>query len=307
MVRCQCNHLTYFAILLQNSPTVMEEALLAPLTYLTIIGCSLSASASLITIVLYIFSRKKLHDSTTKIHMNLLGALLFLNISFLASEPQASVNSPGLCSAAAIFLHYSLLCSLTWMAIEGFHLYMLIIRVYRLYISRYLLKLCSVGWGLPGVAVMITLLIKREVYGMLVVPGSSAYRNSTMCWITSCYHIVHTLNLVYFGGIILFNMTVLIMVVQRLRKLRANPQEQERTSCKDTVTVLGLTCLLGAAWAPALISFGVLTISQIFLFTILNSLQGVFICVWYCALRCHSQEVPQDGASPVDLNDSCIA
>ncbi|KAJ6666189.1 hypothetical protein lerEdw1_001094 [Lerista edwardsae] len=276
MVLCQCNHLTYFAILLQTAPIAVEEALLAPLTYLTIIGCSISSLACLITIFLYIFSRKKLHDSTTKIHMNLLGALFFLNAAFLVSEPQASVKA-WMCAATAVFLHYSLLCSLTWMAIEGFHLYMLVIRVYRSYISRYLLKLCSVGWGLPGLAVMIILLINRDVYGTHAVYSSSSYRNSTMCWITHPYRIVHTLNLIYFGGIILFNMTILIMVVQRLRKLRANPQQQERNSLKDAMTVLGLMCLLGAAWALAFTSFGVFTIPQIFLFTVLNSLQGKYL------------------------------
>ncbi|XP_053127535.1 adhesion G-protein coupled receptor G5 [Hemicordylus capensis] len=290
MVVCQCDHLTYFAVLLQISPGPVDKALLAPLTYLTIIGCSISASACLIIIFSYFCCRKTPHDSTTTIHMNLLGALFLLNVSFLASEPAASLGSLWwLCRITAIVLHYSLLCTLTWMAIEGFHLYLLVIRVYNSYLRHYLPKLCSLGWGLPGLAVAIIFLIKKDVYGTHTVSTSSAYRDGTMCWITPQYHIVHTLNLVYFGCIMLFNMIILYMVVQRLRQLRTKPHQQQEHFCKDTVTVLGLTCLLGTVWTLAFFSFGVFRIPQIFLFTILNSLQGFCICLWYWGLRFHSQ------------------
>ncbi|XP_061449927.1 adhesion G-protein coupled receptor G5 [Rhineura floridana] len=293
MVLCQCNHLTYFAVLLQISPATLDEGLLVPLTYITDVGCSISAFACLLTIFLHIFSRKIQHDSTRKIHMNLLGALFLLNMSFLASKFPVPVH--WLCTVAAIFLHYSLLCCLTWLAIEGFHLYILMIRVYNSYIRRYLLKLCSVGWGFPGLAVMITFLSRNSIYGLHVIKTSSAYSNSTMCWITS--PIVHHLNLIYCSGIIVFNMAVLTLVVWRLRQLRANPHQHEGHFCKDMVTVLGLTCLLGATWALVFISFGVFSVPQIFLFTILNSLQGVFFCLWYCTVRSHSQENPSTRCS----------
>uniref|UniRef100_A0A8C5SM01 Adhesion G protein-coupled receptor G3 n=1 Tax=Laticauda laticaudata TaxID=8630 RepID=A0A8C5SM01_LATLA len=145
VVVCKCNHLTYFAVLLQLSSESLDENLLVPLTYLSDIGCGISASACFITIFLYLFTRKLYHDSTTKIHINLLGALFFLNVSFLISK--TLVGHLWWCSIVAAFLHYSLLCSLTWMAIEGFHLYLLVIKVYNSYISRYLLKLSAVGWG----------------------------------------------------------------------------------------------------------------------------------------------------------------
>ncbi|XP_054856648.1 adhesion G-protein coupled receptor G5 [Eublepharis macularius] len=288
IVLCQCYHLTYFAVLLEISPVTLDEGLLVPLTYITSIGCTMSAAACLLTTCLYVCSRKKQHNSTTKIHINLLEALFCLNTSFLVSRLLAPVTSEWPCQVAALFLHYSLLCCLTWMALEGFHLYMLTIRVYNLYIRCYLLKLCAVGWGLPGLAVMTILMINKEAYSIYSVKTSSAYSNSTMCWITSLE--VHYFNLIYLSGTVLFNMSILTLVVQQLRRLKAHPHQQKENPCRNVVAVLGLTCLLGATWTLPFVSFGVFSIPQIFLFTVLNSLQGLFICLWYCALRCHSQE-----------------
>ncbi|XP_063169154.1 adhesion G-protein coupled receptor G5 [Candoia aspera] len=285
VVLCKCSHLTYFAVLLQLSSGTLDEKLLPPLTYLSDIGCGISASACVITIFSYIFSRKIYHDSTTKIHINLLGALLLLNVSFPSSK--LFVALPWLCSTIAAFLHYSLLCSLTWTAIEGFHLYMLVIKVYNAYISRYLLKLCAVGWGSPVFIILISFLSKHDIYGPHPIRTSSQYKNRSMCWITSST--LHLVTFAYFGVAIFFNMIILMMVVQKLRQLRAHPlHRHEEHPCKDVGTVLGVTCLLGATWTLAFMSFGVFLVPQIFLFTIFNTLQGAIICLWYCFLRCRS-------------------
>ncbi|XP_077166560.1 adhesion G-protein coupled receptor G5 isoform X2 [Paroedura picta] len=293
-VVCQCDHLTYFAVLL-ISPPALDESLLAALNYITSIGCSVSAAACLLTACLYHCSRKKPQDFTKKIHMHLLEALFSLYISFLVSTLLPSVTTAWQCQAAAIFLHFSLLSGMTWMALEGFHLYMLVIRVYNLYIRCYLLKLCAVGWGLPGLAVFTIFLINKQVYGIHNIKTSSLHSNKSMCWIRSIE--VHYFNLIYLSGTVLFNMSILTLVVRQLRRLGANSPQQEEHSCRDTVTVLGLTCLLGTTWTLAFVSFGVFSTPQLFLFTILNSLQGLFICLWYCTLRCHSQASVSKGTS----------
>ncbi|EMP32531.1 hypothetical protein UY3_10320 [Chelonia mydas] len=275
VVLCLCKHLTYFAVLLKISSAPIDEAILVPLTYISMVGCSVSAAASLLTILHYLASRKKSRDYTTKIHMNLLGALFLLNASFLLSEPLALVHSTWLCKGTAAFLHYSLLCCLTWMAIEGFHLYLLLIKVYNLYIRRYVLKLCAVGWGLPALAVVSILIFKQESYGLHIIETDTGYNNATMCWITDKARNVHyILNLGYAGITIFFNTVILVTVVRMLRKLRSDVNNQKEQVKKDLVTVLGLTCLLGMTWALAFLSFGVFLIPQLILFTIINSLLG---------------------------------
>ncbi|XP_060109808.1 adhesion G-protein coupled receptor G5 [Heteronotia binoei] len=278
---------------LQISPPALDKGLLVALIYITSIGCGVSAAACLLTACLYYCSRRKQQDFTSKIHMYFLEALFFLYTSFLISGPLASITIVWPCQVAAVFLHYSLLCGLTWMALEGFHLYMLVIRVYNLYIRCYLLKLCAVGWGLPGLAVMTILLINKQAYGIHSTKMSSLHNNMTMCWITSIE--VHYFNFIYLSSTVVFNMSILILVVRQLRQLRANSPQQKEHSCRDTVTVLGLTCLLGTTWTLAFISFGVFSIPQVFLFTILNSLQGLFICLWCCTLKCRSQASLEGG------------
>ncbi|XP_065422928.1 adhesion G-protein coupled receptor G5 [Chrysemys picta bellii] len=298
VVLCQCNHLTYFAVLLKISSAPIDKAILAPLTYISMVGCSVSAAASLLTILHYLASRKKSRDYTAKIHMNLLGALFLLNVFFLLSGPLASVQSTWLCRGTAAFLQYSLLCCLTWMAIEGFHLYLLLIKVYNVYIRRYVLKLCAVGWGLPALAVVSILIFKEETYGLHIIETDTGYDNATMCWITDKAQDVHyILNVGYAGITILFNMVILVTVMRMLRKLRSNMNSQKERVKKDLVTVLGLTCLLGTTWALAFLGFGVFLIPQLILFTIINSLLGFFICLWYCTIRREPDPSSSTGSS----------
>ena len=91
--------------------------------------------------------RKVNADDASKIHLSLTIALILLNVHFLPSHTVAEMSSPGLCLYMALSLHYSLLATFSWMTLEGFHLYLLLIKVFNIYIRRYLLKLSVVGWG----------------------------------------------------------------------------------------------------------------------------------------------------------------
>lgn len=91
--------------------------------------------------------RKKPRDYTVKVHMNLLLAVFLLDVSFLLSEPVALTGSEAGCRASAVFLHFSLLACLSWMGLEGYNLYRLVVEVFGTYVPGYLLKLSAVGWG----------------------------------------------------------------------------------------------------------------------------------------------------------------
>ncbi|XP_063188577.1 adhesion G-protein coupled receptor G5 isoform X1 [Chroicocephalus ridibundus] len=242
-VICRCNHLTYFAVLLLPVGA-LTPAQLASLTHITTVGCSLSATATLCTLLLCCFSRQWLRDNTTRIHMHLLAALLLLNCSFLLSAPLAA-GAEGLCQAVAALLHASLLCALAWMAAEAFHLLLLLVKVYNIYIQRYLLKLSLFAWGLPVLAVAAVFVFKRDTYGYHTISTSGDYRNTTMCWLTSSP--AHYATLCYAGLILLFNTLVLGRVAVILRRIR----QQKGQAWKDWATVLGLTCLLGTTWGLA--------------------------------------------------------
>ena len=94
-----------------------------------------------------LFDRTIRTDVSMKVHINLAIALILLNVHFLPSHTVAELSSPGLCLYVALSLHFSLLATFSWMAVEGFHLYLLLIRVFNIYVRRYLLKISLVGWG----------------------------------------------------------------------------------------------------------------------------------------------------------------
>nr|XP_054311003.1 adhesion G-protein coupled receptor G5 isoform X2 [Pongo pygmaeus] len=293
-VLCRCNHLTYFAVLMQLSPALVPAELLAPLTYISLVGCSISIVASLITVLLH-FRFRKQSDSLTRIHMNLHASVLLLNIAFLLSPAFAMSPVPGsACTALAAALHYALLSCLTWMAIEGFNLCLLLGRVYNIYIRRYVLKLGVLGWGAPALLVLLSLSVKSSVYGPCTIPvfdsweNGTAFQNMSICWVRS--PVVHSVLVMGYGGLTsLFNLVVLAWALWTLRRLRARVDAPSSRACHDTVTVLGLTVLLGTTWALAFFSFGVFLLPQLFLFTILNSLYGFFLFLWFCSQRCRSE------------------
>nr|XP_051702768.1 LOW QUALITY PROTEIN: adhesion G-protein coupled receptor G5 [Oryctolagus cuniculus] len=305
LVLCQCDHLTYFAVLMQFSGTRVPAELLAPLTYISLVGCSISVVASLLTVGLHFHARKQ-SDTTTRIHVNLHASVLLLNVAFLLSPALAGGPAPGAaCTALAAGLHYALLSCLTWVAIEGFHLYLLLGRVYNIYVRRYVFKLCALGWGLPALLVLLLLAAKSSVYGPQTIPiannlgNSTGFQNVSMCWLRS--PAIHSVLVMGYGGLTsLFNLVVLAWALRALRRLRAREKTRGSRACRDTVLVLGLTVLLGTTWALAFFSFGVFLVPQLFLFTIFNSLYGFFLFLWFCSRRCSSEaeaKVPMEAPS----------
>ncbi|CAH7079765.1 Adgrg5 [Phodopus roborovskii] len=290
-VLCRCNHLTYFAVLMLSGDPVPAE-LQVPLEYISLVGCSISIVASLLTMLLYAHSRKQ-SNSITRIHMNLHGSVLLLNVSFLLSSQMALPTVPkSVCMVLAATLHYALLSCLTWMAIEGCNLYLLLGRVYNVYIHRYLLKLCVLGWGFPALLVLLLLVIKSSVYGPCVISFSSSqdngtgFQNVSMCWVRS--RIVHSVLVMGYGGLTsLFNLVVLAWALWILCRLQTQEKALRPWAYRDTIMVLGLTVLLGTTWTLAFFSFSVFLLPQLFLFTIFNSLYGFFLFLWFCSHRCY--------------------
>lgn len=83
--------------------------------------------------------------------MQLTVAMFCLHLTFLLSSLLAQLlkekEDSSSCLVLGLVLHWSLLATLTWSALEGFHLYLLLIRVFNIYVRRYLLKLSLIGWG----------------------------------------------------------------------------------------------------------------------------------------------------------------
>nr|XP_005726489.1 PREDICTED: adhesion G-protein coupled receptor G5-like [Pundamilia nyererei] len=129
---CSCDHLSFFAVL-------VDKQLLHETTMKKCVS-------------------RRCPEKATGLHMQLTGAMFCLHLSFLLCsfwEWLRKNEDSSICLVLGLFLHWSLLATLTWSALEGFQIYLLLIRVFNIYIRRYLLKLCLVGWGFPTLVATI--------------------------------------------------------------------------------------------------------------------------------------------------------
>ncbi|GAA6225904.1 adhesion G-protein coupled receptor G5-like [Lates japonicus] len=283
-ITCSCDHLTYFGVLMVSAHLDPKDQEI--LSYITLIGCSISLFALVITVVIFITNRTVRGDVSMKIHINLAIALILLNLHFLPSHTVAALSSTGLCLYMAIAVHYSLLATFSWMALEGFHIYLLLVRVFNIYVKRYLLKLSVVGWGIPAVIVSLVVIIDRDAYGH--VPLDSSNSNSTLiCYIAnSTVKVVTTMGL--FGLVFIFNVILFGVTIRRIVSLRHSKESDCDRAKRDACTLLGISTLLGITWGLVFFSFGYLTTPGLYLFCTLSSLQGFFLFLWFVmSLRKH--------------------
>ncbi|NXL59684.1 AGRG2 protein, partial [Chordeiles acutipennis] len=281
---CSCNHLTSFAVLMNlygNTPLNPTQELV--LTFISYIGCGLSAIFLSITLVTYIAFEKIRRDYPSKILIQLCAALLLLNLIFLLDSWIALYDTRGLCIAVAVFLHYFLLVSFTWMGLEAFHMYLALVKVFNTYVRKYILKFCIVGWGLPAVVVSIVLAVSPDNYGLITTGKVSINGPDEFCWIKN-RTVFYITAVGYFCLIFLINISMFIVVLIQLCRIKKKKQlgAQRKTSIQDVRSVAGLTFLLGITWG-----FAFFTVNEVFtyLFTIFNTLQGFFIFIFYCVTK----------------------
>uniref|UniRef100_A0A4W5JPB3 Adhesion G protein-coupled receptor G3 n=1 Tax=Hucho hucho TaxID=62062 RepID=A0A4W5JPB3_9TELE len=284
---CSCNHLSFFAVLV-NSKLSVDPVNAANLGYISYIGSSFSVVFTTVTLVMYICLRKGQSEQSLGIHVQLTGALLFLHLSYLLSEwwvwHEADGAEGRVCLAFGLILHWALLSTFTWLAIEGFHLYMLLVRVFNIYVKKYLLKLSLVGWGIPTATVMACHF--SGVYGIhsFYMTGANNGSSTDICWISSATDspgvVVSYITVSgYLGLVFLFNTAMLGVVVVKIWGQRGKGR-----MWKDWATVLGLSCVLGVPWGLAFCTYGPLSLPGLYLFSIFNCFQGVFLFLWFLAL-----------------------
>ncbi|XP_012503312.1 PREDICTED: probable G-protein coupled receptor 97 [Propithecus coquereli] len=303
---CRCDHLTFFTLLLRP---VLDQATAKALKHISQAGCGVSMIFLAFTIALYIglrLSRQRFQsEDAPKIHVSLSASLFLLNLVFLVNVGSSSRVSDAACWARGAILHYFLLCVFTWMGLEAFHLYLLVIKVFNTYFGHYFLKLSLVGWGLPALIVVGT--GSANSYGLYAIHDQENRTSLELCWfregtaVHALYATVHG----YFFTTFLFSAVVLALVAWKIFTLSsARAGKEQRQNRKGVLTVLGLSSLVGVTWGLAVLT--PLGLSTIYIFTFLNSLQGVFIFCWFSILYFPSQSTAasSSGTARVDQTHS---
>ena len=107
------------------------------------------------------WAHRKLHQSRPQQTLfNIALSMLFSWVTFLAGFER--VDSEVGCLVVAALLHYLILASFLWMLVEGVLQFLLLVKVKKRAMSRYMIKTALPAWGmcLPyGVMVVVVVMV----------------------------------------------------------------------------------------------------------------------------------------------------
>ncbi|XP_064917697.1 adhesion G protein-coupled receptor L3 isoform X27 [Columba livia] len=279
---CSCNHLTNFAVLMAHVEVKHSDAVHdLLLDFITWVGILLSLVCLLICIFTFCFFRGLQSDRNT-IHKNLCISLFVAELLFLIGINRT--DQPIACAVFAALLHFFFLAAFTWMFLEGVQLYIMLVEVFESEHSRrkyfYL-----VGYGMPALIVAVSAAVDYRSYG-----------TEKVCWLRLDTYFIWSfigpatliimLNVIFLG-IALYKMFHHTAILKPESGCLDNINyEDNRPFIKSWVIgAIALLCLLGLTWAFGLMYINESTVIMAYLFTIFNSLQGMFIFIFHCVLQ----------------------
>ncbi|XP_075854294.1 adhesion G protein-coupled receptor E2-like [Microcebus murinus] len=274
---CRCSHLSSFAVLLAPYDVQEEDPVLAVVTY---VGLGLSLLCLLLAALTFLLCRA-IQNTSTSLHLQLSLCLFLAHLLFLTAidrtEPRA------LCALVAGALHYLYLAAFAWMLLEGLHLCLaarnLTVANYAR-VNRCVGKLMfPVGYGGPAVIVAISAACHPHLYG-----------TPARCWLHTHKGFIWTflgpVCTIFSINLVLFLVTFWI-VRKKLSSLNSDLSTLQKTRML-TFKATAQLCILGCTWCLGTLQVGPAARVMAYLFTIINSLQGVLIFLVYCLL---SQQV----------------
>ncbi|NXC46432.1 AGRG7 protein, partial [Penelope pileata] len=316
-LRCKCNHTTNFAVLMAFQ---IKYKYAKPLEYISYIGVGLSIAGLTITILFQIFTRKTRKSSITWMLVSLCFSMLIFNIIFISgienqnarkdssdtsgynqqnSTYSATTNTlltsdtvdppaDAWCMVVAVLLHYFLLATFMWTALNSAQLYLLLLRTMKPLPGHFIVTMSAIGWGIPAVVVAVTL---GATYG-----GGKAlnYRQEEFCWLAALdqnqnfsmkkpmfWSFLLPVALILLFNIIIFIKIVVFVIWKENKNLTRNKKDsfmKKMTGTISIVVVLGITWTIGYLM---LISQEETSLVFSYAFCIFNATQGLQICILY--------------------------
>ncbi|XP_075403779.1 adhesion G protein-coupled receptor E2-like [Tenrec ecaudatus] len=274
---CSCTHLSSFAVLMAHYETQEEDPVLTVITY---VGLGLSLLCLLLAALTFLLC-KAIQNTSTSIHLQLSLCLFLAHLLFLIGINRTEPKM--LCSIIAGALHYLYLAAFTWMFLEGLNLFLTarnLMVVNYSSINRFMRKLMfPVGYGIPAVIVAISAVARPRLYG-----------TSARCWLHTDKGFLWT----FLGPVCAFisiNLVFFLMTIwivgNKLTSLNKDVSTLKNTRML-TFKAMSQLFILGCTWCLGILQVGPAAQVMTYLFTILSSLQGVFIFLVYCVL---SQQV----------------
>ncbi|XP_022110542.1 adhesion G protein-coupled receptor E3-like [Acanthaster planci] len=268
-VICMCDHLTNFATLLKPDKVVIPPGDEFALGVISYIGLGLSLCSLVLAFITISVSLKGLKNfQSAVIHLNLIAALGLADTLFLIGADDT--ENQLWCRAVAIMLHYFYLSTFMWMLCEGFHIYIRVTTVFA-DVRGHLKYYFFAAWGISAVIVGVTAGVNLQGYGTATACWLDAGGNTLWAFAAPVALIV-TMN-VFFLGMIMYRFLTVKSIAKKSK------YEQLRKATRAAIVLLPL---LGTTWIFGLLALGTASVVMYYIFVTLNSLQGVFICIFHC-------------------------
>ncbi|XP_053154046.1 adhesion G protein-coupled receptor L3 isoform X4 [Hemicordylus capensis] len=207
------------------------------------------------------------------IHKNLCISLFVAELLFLIGINRT--DQPIACAVFAALLHFFFLSAFTWMFLEGVQLYIMLVEVFESEHSRrkyfYL-----VGYGMPALIVAVSAVVDYKSYG-----------TDKVCWLRLETNFIWS----FIGpATLIIMLNVIFLGIALYKMFHHTAILKPESGCLDNIKswvigAIALLCLLGLTWAFGLMYINESTVIMAYLFTIFNSLQGMFIFIFHCVLQ----------------------
>ncbi|TMS35277.1 hypothetical protein L596_002714 [Steinernema carpocapsae] len=272
---CECDHLTHFAVLMDVHGVELSIHDIG-LTFITYAGCTLSIVSCILAIIAFLLLGGGDSDRLC-IHKNLCFSLAVSELIFLLGIFRT--ENKTVCGLVAMGLHYFFLVAFCWMLMEGVQLYYMLVEVFPakrsrkpwLYLFSYGFPMCVVGGS--------------AYYDM------ASYGTEKLCWLRVDNYFIMSfiapVSLILFCNLLFFIMTLRIVCGKSsgYRACNSRPNGQIRETRSWIKGSMVLVILLGLTWTLGFFWIDQRSLVMAYAFTIINSLQGLFIFLFHVVLN----------------------
>ncbi|XP_037628924.1 cadherin EGF LAG seven-pass G-type receptor 3 isoform X2 [Sebastes umbrosus] len=272
-VRCQCQRLGTFGVLMDSSHREQLEGDLETLALVTYSSLCVSMLALLLT-VLVLSCLRGLKSNTRSIHSNTAAAMFLSELVFLLGVNQT--EQQFLCTVVAILLHYFFMSTFAWMFVEGLHIYRM--QTEQRNINYGAMRFYyAIGWGVPAI-----------ITGLAVGLDPEGYGNPDFCWISIYDKLIWS-----FAGpiaiVILMNGGIFMIVA----KMSCNPSQKETKKLPVIATIRNAFLLLLVAtstWLCGLMAVNNSIVAFYYIFDVLCLVQGLSVMLVFTVFNSEVKE-----------------
>ncbi|XP_059212958.1 uncharacterized protein LOC131991519 [Centropristis striata] len=288
-VKCNCNHLTSFSILMAtNIPPELRKVL----DVITYVGVGISLASLVICLIIEGYVWKAITRNSTAFmrHVSIINtalSLLIANICFIiaASIAKNPLENPGEnyevpkgpCSTATFFMHFFYLALFFWMLVSGLLLFYRTVMVFSHMSKSTMLAIgFTLGYGGPLIIAIITVAV--------TAPSNGYIRKDFACWLN--WLETKALLAMVIPALTIVFINIIIVFVVLFKMLRRGVGDTAQADEKHTLVVILrcvviLTPLFGLTWSLGVGTMISSTNQGIHIaFAFFNSLQGFFILVF---------------------------